>query len=83
MAYKAPNQSVFKTGFEPCSEKGVGILWFLLSTISTVRGVISFIVYVCLATSFRTMITPVFLCVLSEALAMNHHLLTYLEKSIT
>ena len=41
------------------------------------------IVYLCLATSFRTMITPVFLCVLSKALAMNHHLLTYLEKSIT
>ena len=43
-------------------------------------GVIFLIVYACLATSFRTMITPVFLCVLSEALAMNHHLLTYLEK---
>ena len=47
-----------------------GVLYLLLFTI-------------CLATCFRTMITPVFSCVLSKVLAMNHDLLTYLEKSIT
>ena len=73
MFEKEPNQAVFKTGFY-----GFFYRRFLLF-----GGVMFLIVYLCLATSFKTLITPVFLCVLSKALAMNHHLLTYLEKSIT